>query len=308
MTAGQSPDQSPGLAPVLDLGPIDGPVLCFGGPYSNVQATDAMLARARALGLAAEQIVCTGDVVAYAADPVATVERVRDAGIQVVMGNCEESLGFNAADCGCGFERDSACAHWSEVWFTHAASQLDEDALAWMRALPRQLRFTLAGRRFAVIHGGDEDISEYIFASTPVAAKVRIFERLSRDDPSDGPIDAVIGGHSGLPFTQVLGSRLWHNPGAIGMPANDGTPRGWYSMLAAEDGGIDIALHALDYDHAAAAGALRAVNPGLPYAETFETGLWPNMDVMAETERRDRGRPLAPGSVLWPEERIAAAE
>ena len=312
MTAGQSPE----LAPVLDLGSIDGPVLCFGGPYSNVQATDAMLARARAWGLAPEQIVCTGDVVAYAADPVATVERVRDAGIRVVMGNCEESLGLNAADCGCGFDEDSACAQWSEVWFAHAASQLDEEALTWMRALPRQLRFTLAGRRFAVIHGGDEDISEYIFASTPMAAKARIFERLSRNAPMDDPpgdpidavIDAVIGGHSGLPFTQVLGSRLWHNPGVIGMPANDGTPRGWYSILTAEDDGIDIALHALDYDHAAAAGALRAVNPDLPYAETFETGLWPNMDVMPESERRERGRPLAPGSVLWPEERIAAAE
>ena len=312
LAPGQSPDPSPGLAPVLDLGSVDGPVLCFGGPYSNVQATDAMLARARALGLAPQQIVCTGDVVAYAGDPVATVERVRDAGIRVVMGNCEESLGFNAADCGCGFKRDSACADWSEVWFAHAASQLDEDDLAWMRALPRQLRFTLGGRRFAVIHGDDEDIAEYIFASTPVAAKARIFERLSRNDPTGDPpgdpIDAVIGGHSGLPFTQTLGSRLWHNPGGIGMPANDGTPRGWYSILAAEDGGIDIALHALDYDHAAAAGALRAVNPDLPYAETFETGLWPNMDVMPESERRERGRPLAPGSVLWPEERIAAAE
>tara|TARA_Y100000031_G_scaffold43265_1_gene49663 strand:- start:9181 stop:10059 length:879 start_codon:yes stop_codon:yes gene_type:complete len=292
------------MTAVLDIGLIDGPVLCFGGPYSNVQATDAMLTRAGELGLAPEQIICTGDVVAYAADPAATVERVRDAGIQVVMGNCEESLGFNAADCGCGFEQGSACAHWSEVWFTHAASQLDEEALTWMRALPRQLRFTLAGRRFAVIHGGDEDISEYIFASTPVAAKARIFERLSRNDH----VDAVIGGHSGLPFTQTLGSRLWHNPGAIGMPANDGTPRGWYSILTAEDGGIDIALHALDYDHAAAAGELSTVNPGLPYAETFETGLWPNMDVMPETERRDRGRSLSPETVLWSEEHIAAAE
>ena len=200
------------------------------------------------------------------------------------MENCEESLGFNAADCGCGFKRDSACADWSEVWFAHAASQLDEDALAWVRALPRQLRFTLGGRRFAVIHGGGEEIAEYI------------------------RLDAVIGGHSGLPFKQTLGSRLWHNPGGIGMPANDGTPRGWHSILAAEDGGIDIALHALNYDHAAAAGTLRAVNPNLPYTETFEIGLWPNMDVMPESERRERGRPAAPGFVLWPEERIAAAE
>ena len=38
-------------------------------------------------------------------------------------------------------------------------------------------------------------------------------------------LDGVIGGHCGLPFTKVVGDRLWHNPGAIGMPANDGTPR-----------------------------------------------------------------------------------
>ena len=170
LAPGQSPDPSPGLAPVLDLGSVARPVLCFGGPYSNVQATDAMLARARALGLAPQQIVCTGGDVAYAADPIATVKRVRNAGIRVVMGNCEKSLGFNATDCGCGFKRDSACANWSEVWFAHAASQLEEDALAWMRALPQQLRFTLDGRRFAVIHGGDEEIAEYIFASTPSSA------------------------------------------------------------------------------------------------------------------------------------------
>jgi predicted phosphodiesterase len=95
------------------------------------------------------------------------------------------------------------------------------------------------------------------------AAKARIFELLSLNDPTGEPIDAIIGGHSGLPFTQMLGSRLWHNPGGIGMPANDVTHRGWYSILVTEDGGIDIALHALDYDHAAATGTLRAVNPDL---------------------------------------------
>ena len=36
LAPGQSPDPSPGLAPVLDLGSVDGPVLCFGDPYSNV--------------------------------------------------------------------------------------------------------------------------------------------------------------------------------------------------------------------------------------------------------------------------------
>jgi len=283
------------MTAVLDIGLIDGPVLCFGGPYSNVQATDAMLTRAGELGLAPEQIICTGDVVAYAADPAATVERVRDAGIQVVMGNCEESLGFNAADCGCGFEQGSACAHWSEVWFTHAASQLDEEALTWMRALPRQLRFTLAGRRFAVIHGGDEDISEYIFASTPVAAKARIFERLSRNDH----VDAVVGGHSGLPFTQTLGSRLWHNPGAIGMPANDGTPRVWYSLLRPAPDGVEIKHRALAYDHAAAARKMRSADLPEGYADCLSSGLWPSLDVLPTPERRNTGKALAEETYFW---------
>ena len=118
-------------------------------------------------------------------------------------------------------------------WFAFAQMMLDDDTRAWMRGLPRQLRFTLGGRRFAVIHGGAETISEYIFASSPIAAKAVMIERLG--------VDAVIGGHSGLPFTEFLGprvldtqnigTRLWHNPGAVGMPANDGTPRGWFSVI-----------------------------------------------------------------------------
>ena len=32
------------MASVHNLGPIDGPLLVFGGPYSNLQATRALLA------------------------------------------------------------------------------------------------------------------------------------------------------------------------------------------------------------------------------------------------------------------------
>ncbi len=293
-TANMTPDT------ILDLGHLDGPVLCFGGPYSNAQATEAVLAEAKARNITPERVICTGDVVAYCADPEASVGLVRAAGIAVVMGNCEESLGFTADDCNCGFEQDSDCQAWSDDWFTFAAMMLDGGARAWMRGLPRQVRFTLGGRRFAVIHGGAENISEYIFASTPDATKADMIERLE--------VDAVIGGHSGLPFTELLGGRLWHNPGAVGMPANDGTPRGWFSVITPEPGGLDIALHELDYDHEAAARAMRAALPDLPYAETLSSGLWPNMAVLPEAERGLRGRPLAPGTVHWPGLSVRAAE
>ncbi len=300
-----APDPAP---PGLDLGELDGPVMCFGGPYSNAQATEAVLAEARNLGIPPERLICTGDVVAYGADPKATVRLVRAAGIPVVMGNCEESLGFSAADCGCGFETGSDCANWSDFWYAHAAAELNDDDRSWMAGLPRRLWFGLQGRRFAVIHGGADNISEYIFPSTDPAAKTGNLDRLDGEHPPGGPVDGVIAGHSGLPFTQFLGPRLWHNPGAIGMPANDGTARGWFSILAPDGGGIGITIHPLDYDHGAAARALSRLNPDLPYAETLEDGLWPNMAVLPEDERRSRGRPLDPKPVQWPSPRPAAAE
>ncbi len=289
---------------ILDLGEIDGPVLCFGGPYSNLQATQAILAEAARRDIPPERIICTGDVVAYCGDPSATTATIRDAGIHVVMGNCEEQLGFNGADCNCGFEDGSDCAQWSQAWFAAAAANLSEEALSWMQDLPRQIRFTLSGRRFAVIHGGADNISEYVFASSAAGDKMRNFDRLEQE----GPIDAVIGGHSGLPFTQFLGAMLWHNAGAIGMPANDGTPRGWFSLLSPASDGIDISIQALEYDHQAAAAALRASQPHLPYAKTLESGLWPNMAVLPDAEQKRRGQPLNGQAVHWPRRRNAAAE
>jgi hypothetical protein len=158
---------------MFDLGPVDGPLFCFGGPYSNLQATAAVLAEAKRRGFPPERIVCTGDVVAYCADPAATVKRVRDAGIHVVKGNCEESLAFEAADCGCGFAEGSPCAEWSKAWFAAAAAALDQDAKRWMASLPRSIRLILGGRRLAVIHGGDDNISRYIRRPRPIGRRRR---------------------------------------------------------------------------------------------------------------------------------------
>ncbi len=96
------------------LGSLDGPLLIFGGPYSNLQATTALLEEARALDIPPENIICTGDVVAYCADSQATVEAIRGAGIHVVMGNCEEALGNDLQDCGCGF--DYLICHYVSFW------------------------------------------------------------------------------------------------------------------------------------------------------------------------------------------------
>jgi len=92
---------------------------------------------------------------------------------------------------------------------------------------------------------------------------------------------------------------LWHNAGAIGMPANDGTPRVWFSLLRAETDGIAIEHRALDYDFATAAAKMRRADLPKEYAASLETGLWPSCDVLPLKEIHERGAALEPGSVFW---------
>jgi hypothetical protein len=155
------------MTDALDLGAFDEPILVFGGPYGNLQATRALLAEAERRRIPPSRMLCTGDVVAYCADPQATVDLIRGAGIAVVAGNCEESLGIAAETCGCGFTPGSACDLLSAQWFAYADRALDNDAKAWMRGLPRRTTFTLAGRRLAAVHGGVEQINRYVFPTSP---------------------------------------------------------------------------------------------------------------------------------------------
>ena len=273
-----------------DVG-IDGPALVFGGPYGNLQATAAVLEAAERLGIPPARVICTGDLVAYCGDPVATIDLVQRAGIHVVAGNCDEQLALGAQDCGCGFPSDGLCERLSVAWFNYADGQVGEDARSWLATLPRRLDLVIGSLRLAVVHGSVSRINQFVFASTTAAVKRREL------DLADA--DGVIAGHCGLPFSQTVDGRLWHNAGVVGMPAHDGTPRAWYSLLVPIDGGLRIEHCALAYDHAAAAAAM--TRAGLPpdYCDALVTGMWPSCDVLPYREIRESGVTIEPGSFAW---------
>ena len=285
---------------ILDLGPLDGPVLIFGGPYSNLHATTALKAEAEKFDIPTDRIICTGDVVAYAAAPDSTTQLMMDWGVATVMGNCEESFGWQDEDCGCGFDEGTECDILSRKWYAFADGRLNEEHRAWMRTCPRQITFTLGERRFAVIHGSVQSINEFVFEASEDEIKVSGLDALN--------VDAIIGGHSGVPFTQVIDDRLWHNAGVIGMPANDGTPRVWYTILHPENNDIRIEHRALNYDYMGAASDMRQL--GLPsgYADCIETGLWPNLDVMPDDEKHKSGVAISERVLMWSRPVMEAAE
>ena len=106
------------------------PLLVFGGPYSNLRALEAMRARAAVLGIAPAQTICTGDVVAYCAEPEETVAAIREWGCHVIAGNCEEQLAAGADDCGCGFDAGTACDRAAKDWFSYAKPRISEASRA----------------------------------------------------------------------------------------------------------------------------------------------------------------------------------
>jgi len=281
---------APAEVPLLEL---SGPVLIFGGCYSNLEATRAIQAQAKRFGIPPERTICTGDVVAYCADASATVDLIRRWGVHVVMGNCEEAIGWSASDCGCGFAEGSACDQLSSAWYAHTNSHVDDNIRSWMRGLPRRIDIVVGGKRLAVVHGAVDSINRFIFLSTPWSEKRRQIE-------SSG-CTGIIGGHCGLPFTQVVDDMLWHNAGSIGMPANDGTSRVWYSLIVPVGDGIKVETASIEYDFASAAQKMRAARLPEGYAAALENGLWPSCDVLPAAELAMRGTSISPSKVIWNE-------
>ncbi len=263
---------------IHDCGELRGDVLVFGGPYSNSQAAEALLSEATARGIARSNLICTGDVMAYGADPAKTWELVAANCATVVAGNCEMQLGAGAAECGCGFEDGSACDLASRGWFAHADAQAGPYRAA-LQNCPDIAVFTHAGRCFAVIHGGATDIARFIW---PDAAEAVFQEEIAAIEAACGPVDGVFCGHSGIGFQRYIGACHWINSGVIGMPPHDGRPETRFAILSSDG----VILERLSYGHNAAAMAMEAAGLTQGYHQSLRSGVWPNEDVLPQSLRR----------------------
>lgn len=269
------------VARTIEIGSFNEPILVCGGAYSNLEALSALLEKARALSIPPSRIIHTGDAIAYCADPSATAALLRESGVHCIQGNVEESLSACLPDCGCGFSENSLCKRLAAEWFAFADARIGDDLRRWMGKLPQHLTLTLAGKTVRVVHGSATSVNRFMFASQP-------------DVEFDAELDAadaelVIAGHSGIPFTRRVGARYWHNSGPLGLPANDGTPRVWFSILQPEGDTIRMRHCAMDYDYKAANEKMRSAGVCAEYAETLITGLWPSLDILPLAERERTG-------------------
>lgn len=256
-----------------DLGVLDGDVLLFGGPYGNVQATRAVFDWACNARITQDHMICTGDIVAYCGAPAASVAAVRTSGCAVIAGNCEVQLAQNADNCGCGFEEGTTCDRLSVAWYAFARKYLDADARDWMADLPDVVTFIHHGKRYGVIHGGARDVAEFIWQTDDDAVFAREWSAL---EDVVGPVDAVVCGHSGLPFVRETPRGVWLNAGVIGMPPHDGGGDTRFAVLRRGQIGIER----LQYDVSGAVDDMD--DAGLPpdYRDALRSGYWPSEDIL----------------------------
>ena len=250
---------------VIDLGSY-ARVALLGGIYSNHLALAEALASARTLG--AQQIVALGDLGAFGPHPDRAVEMLREAGLPVVMGNYEESLGSGAADCHCGYT-DPRDNHFAQISYDYTAANTSPEHTSWMATLPRALRLTVGGRRVLLCHGSPRRINEFLWASTTPAPFIR---RLLREHDTD----IVACTHTGLHWKRfVEPGRGVVNAGAIGRPANDGRTQVWLTLLEESGGdGVDARFVPVAYDHERLAREMAGERLPAEFIETIRTGWW----------------------------------
>ncbi len=255
---------------ISDLGTLEGPVLCFGGPYSNLAATEALLQRAESLPKS--NVICGGDLVAYCGQAAETVDVLRRHGGPILAGNCEKQLAAGALDCGCGFEAGTTCDLLSAGWFAHTNSAIGPATRDWMAGLPDIITFRQGAVKSAVIHGGVTDISRFLWSTSPEAA---FRQEIAALEDLVGSVDHIIAGHCGIGFEREIDGRRWINMGTIGMPAHDGTPDGHYVTLHPTP-----EFHRLAYDWRASQLAMQKVGLTQGYERALETGYWPSEEVL----------------------------
>ena len=69
--------------------------------HGNLEALDVVLEDIKKRNV--DKLYCVGDLVGYGPDPEATVKRIIEQNIPIVMGNYDDAIGYEKESCGCAY-------------------------------------------------------------------------------------------------------------------------------------------------------------------------------------------------------------
>jgi len=261
------------------------PIFVFGGVYSNLQALESLLQEAKKRNIPSTQLFCTGDILGYCSQPEEVLEIFQANGIQSIAGNVEIQLRNNESDCGCDFSTGSRCDVFSKQWYPFTQKRLSQKSVDYLHTLPEFIEIEYKHHKMGIVHGSYFNTSEFIFKSTTWQQKETNFEAMN--------VSTLIAGHCGLPFLDKENEKVWFNPGVIGMPANDGTPRVWFGIISESDKlELSFELHSLTYDQKKASDLMKQNHLPEAYSKTLINGIWDNCDILPDQETNQQGKAI----------------
>ncbi|HUS79089.1 MAG TPA: metallophosphoesterase family protein [Patescibacteria group bacterium] len=170
-------------------------------------------------------VACAGDLVGYGPHPNEVIDEIKRRGFPTIMGNYDEGVGFDRDDCGCAYstpvevETGRASLQWTKA-------EVTADNKAFLRSLPSQVLWEREDERILMVHGSPRRINEYLYEDR----RTDTIERMLK--PLD--IDALIMGHTHLPYHRIVDGVHLINDGSVGRP-KDGDTRACYAVIDTGD-------------------------------------------------------------------------
>jgi putative phosphoesterase len=214
--------------------------------HANLPALEAVLGRIDELGI--ERIYCGGDLVGYGPHAYEVCALIEQREIPTIYGNYDYAIARDLHDCGCAYitPHDREIGQLSVEWTLVNTGQAAKD---FMRDLPFDLRFEVAGASVHLVHGSPRKVNEYLFEDKPDS----LFERLAAAEDAD----MLVFGHTHKPWMRDFGGVRFVNCGSVGKP-KDGDPRAAFAVIS----GTEVAIERVTYDARAVAAEVKQA--GLP--------------------------------------------
>lgn len=228
--------------------------------HGNYFAFDAVLADMRHRAI--DQVACLGDAIQGGAQPGETVQRLRELGCPVVMGNADAWLltGKETSSNETVSEQQLAVREWS-------LAQLSDEDKAFIAQFQPTIEIMMeADQKLLCFHGSPHSFDDILLPNTPE----EVFQKVL----SGFDAKLLTGGHTHTQQFRRLDNAWYFNPGSVGLAYNwqlpdeqfHADPWADYAIVTSENEQIGVEFRHIPFDTDQLITIIRS--SGRPYAES----------------------------------------
>jgi predicted phosphodiesterase len=234
----------------------------FSDVHGNLVALEAMLDDLRRRPV--DALVCLGDALQGGPQPRECLDRIRELGCPVVLGNADDFLCTLESEAEPTTAEQLDVARWSR-------EQLGADGLELVGTYAPTFEVELGGGvTMLCFHGSPSSYDDVILPSTP---EEEVRAHFAQTDAA-----IVTGGHVHMQWTRPIAHRTLVNPGSVGLGYDHEQPDGAvrfrhhaeYAVVSLNGGAPEIELRRVPFDAELVVRAVRA--RGRPHPEQYVAG------------------------------------